>query len=168
MKPLPIGTRVRYTHIACSMKRQIEQTWVPCPSGCDDGVKDLRKCWACNGSGEVLGKKNYLGYGKVDPRDKRFAKIVRDVPIKEWLGSQKEMDRWVEHLPLEGEGFIVGLTYRQEGFWDTFTIGGYYLSDDPPEYQNYLTLVKNHALYEVKNTLRSKSFLVPVESVQVL
>jgi len=142
-----IGTRVAYTHQAVSVKRVIG---FEAPE--DEELPD---------------KRVPQNYGMVERRDSPALRgaapltipVLRPPKRVGYQGLVYELDRWVWVFPRDGEGYVCGLTHRQEGKWDSYPLSW----DDPSEgYQNALNESERWPLYEVKKSLTGRAILVPV------
>ena len=141
-----IGTRVAYTHQAVSVKREV---YIELEG---QGLFEREKRVPQN-------------FGHIERRDRAALPRGSHIPVLRppkrvgYGGKGYDLDRWVWVFPRDGEGYVCGLTFRQEGSWDTFQIS----YEDPSEgYQNYLHETERWPLYEVKKSLAGRAILVPV------
>lgn len=159
---LRLGTRVLYSHRAASVKRDISYEYGPAEDG-RPGVLDL--------GGEPRRVRG--DFGSIEKRDtpRMAGRSFREaLPCDEYgrfipphrvrgNGTVVELDRWVIVWPDEGEGTIIGLVHRREGIWATYTES---YGDGYSEMVNALEETERWPLYEVRRTLTTRSFLVPV------
>ena len=143
---LAIGTRVHFTHRACSIKRNVDTEFEG-----DDLF--AARTMTPRSTGHVV-------KGDAAP------------PLVETLGGFKppsrafykgvaELDRWVYVWPEEGDGFVTGLIFRSEGKWETDgAYGGYEYQDNP--IIRYLSETARYPLYQIRPSLREKPLIVPV------
>jgi hypothetical protein len=153
--PLPLGTRVVYTHRAIPVKREVEtrhhdssgsileQGWeerVPLDHG--------QPQW---GSRAPTPESYLAAFMPRDERGYRKQPKHRPPRIRMGLPRVEEMDRWVIVWPESGRGVVTGLAYKQMGKW-------YYEEDAG----RYLEHYDRFPLYEVKRTIVARPVLVPV------
>lgn len=155
---LPIGTPVAFTHRACGV------VWCPTvtePSGIlsDSAVVVEEEHWNWSRRDRRFAPRFTFQERSKMPRPSR-----RDSPTSVAHSKIKALDRWVYAWPEDGNGYIVGLTFRSEGFRDRGPVFAGY--GEPPEYeQAYLDERERFPLYEIRRTLRSASVLCPIWAV---
>jgi hypothetical protein len=161
---LQIGTPVLYTHRACgvvwcpAVREPVALTAIGAGSGDDlfadpfPVIDEAHWVWSKR---DARFAPTYSPEGHEPPRPSRRYTIN---------GGTRPLDRWVYTWPESGEGYVVGLTFRSEGFKDKSSYYSGY--GEPPEYeQPYLSESARFPLYEVRRTLRSRSVLCPTWSV---
>jgi hypothetical protein len=148
VKYLPIGTRVHFTHRACSVKRNLDMEpndWAN--FGTKFTPRDSGHVVKGDVGPPVIGL-NMKPPTRVDHNDKPY-----------------ELDRWVYVWPDEGEGTICGLVFRAEGKWASD--GGYGGYDGDYGYvYRYLSETARYPLYQLRATMRGRTFLVPTFAVR--
>jgi len=159
-KWLEIGTKVRFTERAASCVRVVEydfdfggrQTADPK----DYGTITKPDWKTITDAGRGL-----LRQLSLSPDGPGFA-LHFALPERERRDKKHKLTRWVISWEEGGEGYVVGLTYRQEGVRDSS--GGYGPDGDYPEF--YLDVFSRVPLYQIKQRLTGKTILVPVESAE--
>lgn len=155
---LQIGTSVIYTHRACGVvwcpevREPVGAAGIPW-EGAEQVVDEAHWTWSKRDA------RFAPPYSYEDPKEPR--RPSRRYTIN---GGTKPLDRWVYAWPESGDGYVVGLTFRSEGFKDK---GTYYSGyGEPPEYeQAYLAERERFPLYEVRRSLRTRSVLCPTWAV---
>jgi hypothetical protein len=145
MKYLPLGTHVAHSHLAASVK-----------IGRNPEEEDM--------FGRVKWTKDT--HGLIDKRDRLTTQgVTLDLrpPTRLNYKTPQPLERWVICWPRMGEGYVTGLTFRSEGWIDTYTEGDGW--EGPTWSVPYLHEKARYPLYEIRRTLRMRPVLAPVWAV---
>lgn len=174
-KWLKIGTRVEFTQRAASCVRVVEDD----PQFDDPsnhlnltGMRRIEKDYGCIHRRDwpmiTDNGRQILRELSLKPDGYSWSLTFRLPMVEEKYGPRKgqlrPLTRWVMTWEEPGEGWVVGLVYRQEGWREGD--GGYTWSGEPPEGESfYLHAINRVPLYQIKTSLTSRIILVPALNV---